>query len=265
MNSRPFGSTEVNVPVVGLGTWAVFDVPPARQAVADEVVAAAFDGGTRFVDSSPMYGRAEAVLGGALGDRRADAIVATKIWTRSEDEGRAQFRRQLDLYDGRVDVEQVHNLVTWQEHLDWMEKEKDGGRIDLLGATHYSPAAFDELETVMRSGRIQCIQIPYNPVERAVEQRVLPLAEELGLGVIVMRPLGQGSLMRRVPAQSELDALGVDSWPEALLRWCLSDERVHVVIPATSVPEHARANARAGERPFLGEDERRRIAELATA
>jgi aryl-alcohol dehydrogenase-like predicted oxidoreductase len=188
MESRPFGSTEVNVPVVGLGTWAVFDVPPARQSGADEVVAAAFDAGIRLVDSSPMYGRSEAVLGHALGDRRGEAIVATKIWTRSEAEGRAQFRHQLDFYGGHVDIEQVHNLVSWQEQLGWMEKEQDAGRIHLLGATHYSPAAFDELETVMQSGRIQCIQIPYNPVERAVERRILPLAQELGLGVIVMRP-----------------------------------------------------------------------------
>jgi aryl-alcohol dehydrogenase-like predicted oxidoreductase len=265
VNVRPFGATDLKVPVVGLGTWEVFDVPPDRQSVADEVVTAAFDEGARFVDSSPMYGRAEAVLGKALNGRRDDALVATKIWTHSQDEGRAQFERQLDFYDGRIDVEQVHNLAAWREHLDWMEEEKDAGRIHLLGATHYSSAAFDELEEVMSSRRIQCIQIPYNPFERAVEDRILPLAHELGLGVIVMRPLGQGSLVRNPPPRSELDALGIISWPEALLRWCISDERVHVAIPATSVPGHARANARAGAQPLFGDDERRRIAELATA
>jgi aryl-alcohol dehydrogenase-like predicted oxidoreductase len=265
MDARPFGSTGLNVPVIGLGTWQVFDVPPAQQSAVDEALAAAFEAGTRFVDSSPMYGRAEATLGTALGDRRDEAIVATKIWSRWADEGRAQFNRQLDFFSGKVEVEQVHNLVAWREHLPWMEGEQEAGRIHVLGATHYSPSAFGELEEVMRSGRIQCIQIPYNPVERAVEDRILPLAQDLDLGVIVMRPLGQGSLMRRSPAESELDALGVDSWAEALLRWCLSDERVHVAIPATSVPDHARANARAGEAPHLGDDERRRIAELATS
>jgi aryl-alcohol dehydrogenase-like predicted oxidoreductase len=265
VNVRPFGATDLKVPVVGLGTWQVFDVAPDQQAMADEVVAAAFDEGARFVDSSPMYGRAEAVLGKALSGRRDDALISTKIWTQSQEEGRAQFKRQLDFYDGRIDVEQVHNLAAWRDHLDWLEEEKDAGRIGLLGATHYSSAAFDELEQVMSSGRIQCIQIPYNPVDRAAEDRILPLAQELGLGVIVMRPLGEGSLLRNPPPQSELDALGVDSWPEALLRWCTSDERVHVAIPATSVPDHARANARAGAQPLLGENERRRIAELATA
>jgi aryl-alcohol dehydrogenase-like predicted oxidoreductase len=265
MDARPFGSTGLKVPVIGLGTWQVFDVPPTKQSIVDKVVAAAFEAGTRFVDSSPMYGRSEATLGAALGDRRDEAIVATKIWTRSTDEGRAQFDSQLDFFAGTVEVEQVHNLVAWREHLEWMERERDAGRIHILGATHYSPSAFGELEEVMRSGRIQCIQVPYNPAERAAEDRILPLAQDLGLGVIAMRPLGQGSLVRRSPSQSELDALGVDSWADALLRWCLSDESVFVAIPATSVPDHARANARAGDRPPLGEDERRRIAHLATA
>jgi diketogulonate reductase-like aldo/keto reductase len=265
MNVRPFGSTDIKVPVVGLGTWQTFDLPPACQSVADQVVAAAFVGGTRLVDSSPMYGRAEAVLGKALSGRRDYALVATKIWAHSQEEGRAQFERQLDFYDGRIDVEQVHNLAAWRDHLDWMEEEKDAGRIRLLGATHYSSAAFGDLEEVMSSGRIQCIQVPYNPTDRTVEDRILPLAHELGLGVIAMRPLGQGSLLRNPPPQSELNALGIDSWPEALLRWCLSDERVHVAIPASSVPDHARANARAGAQPLLSDDERRRVAELATA
>lgn len=265
MQVRRFGSTGTQIPVVGLGTWRVFDLAPDRQSMADQVVAAAFEEGGRLVDSSPMYGRAEAVLGNALRDRRPDAIVATKIWAGSEDEGRAQFGTQMGFYSGHVDIEQVHNLVAWREHLHWMEAERAAHRIGLLGATHYSPAAFDELEIVMRSGRIQCIQIPYNPAQRAAEDRILPLAHDLGLGVIVMRPLGEGSLLRATPALVELDALGVDSWPEALLRWCLSDERVHVVIPATSVPDHARANARAGKPALFDEDQRRRVAELATA
>jgi aryl-alcohol dehydrogenase-like predicted oxidoreductase len=263
METRAFGATGFDVPVVGLGTWQVFDIADSKQSVADDVVAAAFDSGSRLVDSSPMYGRAERVLGRALNGRRADAIVATKIWTPSVEEGRRQFDAQIGFYGGRVEIEQVHNLVAWNEHLAWMEAERDAGRIGILGATHYSASAFRELEEVMRSGRIGAIQIPYNPAERDVEQKVLPLAEELGLGVIVMRPLGGGSNVRRSPPVEEVRALGVDDWAQALLKWCLSDTRIHVAIPATSRPEHANLNSKAGSGPWFGPDERRRVEQLA--
>jgi aryl-alcohol dehydrogenase-like predicted oxidoreductase len=261
MEQRRLGR-DLFVPVVGLGTWQTFDLPDTRQAVADAVVDAALESGIRLFDSSPMYGRAEAVLGRALRDRRDEAVIATKIWTASVDEGRAQFERQLGFYEAKVEVEQVHNLVAWRDHLPWLAAARDSGLVTLLGATHYDPRAFDELATVMRSGRIDCIQVPYNPHERDVQRTILPLAEELGLGVIVMRPLGGGRLVRG-PDPARLQPLGVATWPEALLKWVLSDPRVTVAIPATASPAHVRENVAAGEPPWFGPDERAYVQQLA--
>jgi diketogulonate reductase-like aldo/keto reductase len=250
-------------PVVGLGTWNTFDTDAA---LARQVVAAALDAGIRLFDTSPMYRGAEAALGAALDDRREGTTVATKIWTPSVDEGREQYRRQVGWF-GRVEIEQVHNLVAWREHLGWLEPERDAGHIDRLGVTHYDPRAFGELAEALRTGRFDVLQLPYNPREREVEQELLPLAAELGIPVIVMRPLGEGALVRRAPSPEALAPLrefGVETWAQALLKWVLSDERVDVAIPATSRPERTAENARAGEPPWFGPQERALVAELAS-
>lgn len=267
MELRRFGQTALHVPVVGMGTWSTFDVS-GREAEANtrQVLDRAFAGGVRVVDSSPMYGAAEQVLGRGLRGRRADAVVATKVWTRSVDEGRQQIARALGYFEGRVDLYQVHNLVNWQGHLETLEAEQAAGRVSEIGATHYSAAAFDELETVMRSGRISFIQIPYNPIERDVERRILPAAADLGLGVIVMRPFGEGGLFTKTPSDEALTPLapfGVTTWAQALLKWCLSDLRCHVAIPATSKPARMTENTAAGLPPWFGPDERNYVARLA--
>jgi diketogulonate reductase-like aldo/keto reductase len=249
-------------PVVGLGTWNTFG---GNAELARQVVRSAFEAGARLVDSSPMYGEAEPSLVVALEGLRDQAIVATKIWSRSVAEGQAHFARQLEWF-GRVDVEQVHNLVSWEEHLPWLEVERDAGRIGRIGVTHYDHGAFGELERALRSKRFETVQVPLNPFERECEERILPLAMELGLAVIVMRPLGEGALLRRRPAVEELAPLrdfGITTWPQALLKWALSDERVDVVIPATTDPEHARENGVAGEPPWFGPEERRLVERLA--
>jgi diketogulonate reductase-like aldo/keto reductase len=225
-------------------------------------VAAAFESGTRVVDTSPMYGQAEARLGRAVASRRAEAFVASKVWTSAAAAGIAHFRRQQQWFGGRIDLLQVHNLVAWRDHLGWMERERDAGRVTVLGATHYDEGAFLELETVMRSGRIGAIQVPWNPRQRAAERRLLPLAADLGLGVLTMRPFGEGSLLRRA-FPSDLRDAGLSGWPEALLRWCLSEPRVHVALPATSSPAHATANAEAAARGPLDDDLRERVAAAA--
>jgi diketogulonate reductase-like aldo/keto reductase len=249
-------------PVVGLGTWRTFD---DDAALATEVVGAALDAGCRVVDSSPMYGGAEASLAAALEGRRDRAAVATKIWAADAEEARTQYRRQLAWY-GRVEVEQVHNLVGWRDHLPWLERERGEGRVGLLGVTHYDAAAFGELERALRTGRFQAVQLPLNPRERECERRLLPLAAELGIAVIVMEPLGSGALLGRAPDAADLEPLrphGVSTWAQALLKWALSDDRVDLVIPATKHPSRARENAEAGEPPWLGPEGRRYVEHLA--
>ncbi|HEX8855228.1 MAG TPA: aldo/keto reductase [Thermoleophilaceae bacterium] len=259
MERRRLGRGGPELPVVGLGTWRTFDLPPGREEIARSVFEAMYAEGSRMVDSSPMYGRAEDVLGETIAPHRDEVFVATKTWSPSQAGAEARFTQQLRFFGRHIELMQVHNLVAWRERLAWLERERDAGFVSLLGATHYSASAFSELEQVMRSGRIDAVQVPLNPLERESEQRILPLAEELGLGVIAMRPFGERSLPTG-PAPEEIQReLGVDTWAEALLRWALSDRRVTVAIPATADPAHARSNALAGDGPWLDHDQRRLV------
>jgi diketogulonate reductase-like aldo/keto reductase len=248
-------------PVVGLGTWRTFG---GDEDLAREVVGAALGAGCRVIDTSPMYGAAEPSLSAALQGRRDEAAVATKIWAASVVEGREQYRRQLDWF-GRIALEQVHNLLSWERHLHWLEEERDAGRVGQIGVTHYDPSAFGELGRALRTGRFDAVQLPYSPAERECERELLPLAAELGVAVVVMRPLGAGRLVARDPGPERLAplrAFGIETWAQALLKWTLSDERVDLAIPATTKPDRARENAAAGSPPWLGPEERRYVAAL---
>jgi aryl-alcohol dehydrogenase-like predicted oxidoreductase len=267
MERRSFGACPFDVPILGMGTWNTFNVRGARdEAHAATVVREAIDLGIDFFDSSPMYGEAERVLGAALATDRDRVRVATKVWTSSIPTGQGQIADAMRYFGGRVDLYQIHNLVNWREHLPILEELRQRGVVNAIGATHYQPSAFDELATVMKTGRIAAIQIPYNPKQREVEQTILPLAEELGLGVVVMRPFAEGALTRRTPGDEKLRplaAFGVRTWSQALLKWILSDRRCHVAIPATFNLDHLRLNAEGAAAPWFGPDERRYVAELA--
>jgi aryl-alcohol dehydrogenase-like predicted oxidoreductase len=254
--------------VVGLGTWRVFDARgEEHERRCHDVVHCALDHGMTLIDTSPMYGRAERVLAEALHGRREDALVATKLWTRDDAEARHQLEQALKWYGDRIELYQVHNLVAWPERLDLLEGAREAGKVKAIGATHYLPSAFDEMEAVMRSGRIDAVQVPYNPHERDVERRILPLAADHDIGVVVMRPFGEGGLLRRQwPSEHDLWPLagfGVRTWPQALLKWVLSDLRTTVAIPATSRPEHVTENAVAGAPPWFGPAERNLVERLA--
>ncbi|HKV59695.1 MAG TPA: aldo/keto reductase [Ktedonobacteraceae bacterium] len=267
MEHRTLGKTGLQVPVIGMGTWKTFDVKgEAASNNARAIVDTAIAAGANFFDSSPMYGEAERVLGATLQGRRAQVLLATKVWTPSGSEGRAQVQRALQYFGGYIDLYQIHNLVNWREHLAMLEQMRDAGQVRAIGATHYSSSAFAELAQIMQTGRITAIQIPYNPLEREVEHTILPLAADLGFGVVVMRPFAQAALMHRQPSAAELAPLhpfGVTNWGQALLKWILSDTRCHVAIPATSRRERMAENAAAGNPPWFGTEERALVARLA--
>jgi aryl-alcohol dehydrogenase-like predicted oxidoreductase len=264
MERRRLGDSGLEVPVVGFGTYRTFDVSDAGRI--RPVVDAALDGGATLFDSSPMYGQAERVLGEALDGRRDRALVATKVWTEDDGEAERQVERALGYYGDVIDIYQVHNLVAWEKRLARLEQLRDAGQVKAVGITDYRPPAFGDLMQIMRSGRVTCIQVPYNPRQREVEREVLPLAAELNIGVIVMRPLHVGALARTPPRedwQSRLAGFGITTWAQALLKWLLSDSRVTTVIPATRDPGHARDNIAAGDPPWFGPDERAYVAHLA--
>jgi len=178
---RRLGQSALTVPVIGMGTWRTFDTDEDRRPLVE----AAINSGIDLFDSSPMYGRAEATLSRAL-DRIRDRVqVATKIWTPSAEEGRAQADHALHLF-GWVDVYQVHNLVNVPAQLAPLERKRDEGKVRTVGATHYQESAFRDMAALMKTKRIDMIQIPYTPLRRSAEHELLPLAESLGLGVFVM-------------------------------------------------------------------------------
>jgi aryl-alcohol dehydrogenase-like predicted oxidoreductase len=198
-----------------------------------------------------MYGQSERVIGLTTAGCRERVQLATKVWCHGRAQGEAQIDNSFRLLKSSyIDVLQIHNLVDWRTHLGTLERLRDQGRIGLIGITHYSTSAYPTMLEIMRSGRIHTIQIPYNVRERSCEERMLPLAAELGIGVIVMEPLDKGRYvkgLRRQPDLSPLATFGICTWGQALLAWVLGDPRVSVAIPATSRAERIHENALAGE------------------
>jgi aryl-alcohol dehydrogenase-like predicted oxidoreductase len=257
MDRRRLGGTSIDVPVIGMGTWRTFDTDEDRRPLVD----VAIESGIDLFDSSPMYGRAETTVARTLQGIRERVIVATKIWTASAEEGQAQADHALRLF-GHVDVYQVHNLVNVPAQLAMLERLKGEGKVRAVGATHYQESAFRDLAALMRTNRLDMVQIPYNPLRRTAERQLLPLAESLGLGVLVMSSLQQGILDRK-PSLAQLHELGVATWAQAVLKWVASDPRVSTVLTATHRADHVRENALAGARPFFTPDQRALVIRIA--
>lgn len=251
---RPVPRTGEALPVVGLGTWQTFDVgdAAAERAPLAQVLQGLIAHGGRLVDSSPMYGRAEAVVGeiaAALGLQQA-LFYATKVWTTGRAEGVRQmetsFRR---MRVERMDLMQIHNLVDWQAHTATLKAWKEAGRIRYMGITHYHAGAHDELARLVRTGDYDFVQVNYSLGERAAETRLLPLARETGTAVIVNRPFVEGALLRRArgkPLPAWAAEIDCKSWAQVFLKWILGHPAVTCVIPGTGNPKHLDDNVGAG-------------------
>lgn len=270
MKTRTIPRTGERLPVIGLGSWRTFDVGTSRAERAPllEVTRRFFAAGGRVIDSSPMYGRAEQVIGDILtelGPVDPPPFLATKVWTRGKKQGIAEMERSMRrLRTARVDLMQVHNLLDWEIHLPVLREWKAEGRIRLLGITHYSHGAFADLERLVRTESLDFVQLPYNVADREAEKRLLPAARDTGTAVLVMRPFGEGALfhgVRREPLPDWATDAGCASWSELFLKFVLSHPAVTCAIPATSNPEHLAENVAAGSGPDLDETARRKLIE----
>ncbi len=269
MIRRPIPSTGELVPAVGLGSWQTFDVAANEVPMVQPVLTRFLALGGRVVDSSPMYGRAEAAIGQMLAVARAadraapTPFLATKVWTQGGRTGQAEMKRSIErLGAPRLDLMQIHNLLDWQTHLPTLRAWKAAGTFRYIGVTHYQHGAFDELERIIRRERVDFVQLPYSVSDRAAERRLLGAAADAGVAVLVMQPFDTGGLFDRVrgkPVPAIATELGCTSWAQLFLKWLLGHPAVTCPIPATSKLRHLEDNMGALRGPVPDDAQRAAI------
>jgi aryl-alcohol dehydrogenase-like predicted oxidoreductase len=270
MTRRPIPSNSEMLPVIGVGTSGTFDIGTARDARAQraEVLRVLFEASGSVIDTSPMYGRAEGVVGellGAAGSRKR-AFIATKVWTRGRDAGIRQMEDSARLLGAPViDLMQVHNLVDWRTQLKTLRQWKEEGRIRYIGITHYTSSALDDLGAVIAREPLDFVQFAYSIRGREAERRMLPLCAERGVATLINRPFEDGGIFRRVRGKA-LPAWAADfdcrTWGQFLLKFILAHPAVTCIIPGTSKPKHMADNAAAGTGRLPDAAARRKMIEL---
>jgi diketogulonate reductase-like aldo/keto reductase len=271
MLTRQIPSTGEAIPVIGLGTWRAFDVGADERVRRPlrEVLRLLLDAGGRIIDSSPMYGCAEAVTGDLLAELLGEPrpFLATKIWTTGRERGVEQMRRSAQLLRAEViDLMQIHNLVDWRTHLASLRRLKDEGHIRYIGITHYTTGAHPELARILASEpAIDFVQLGYSLATRAAETEVLPVVASHGVAVIANQPLERGDLFRRVrgrPLPDWVSDFDCASWAQLFLKYVLAEPTVTCVIPATGNPEHMKDDLAAGFGRLPDARQRQQIREL---
>jgi diketogulonate reductase-like aldo/keto reductase len=254
MLMRAIPSSGEKLPVIGLGSWSVFDVnlTPENRTRLSEVMSQFVKLGGKVIDSSPMYGRAEGVIGelAAVLHLRDSLFIATKVWTSGKEAGIAMMERSMERFrTKRIDLMQVHNLVDVENQIASLREWKTKGRIRYTGITHSQARGFNAVDGIMRTWKPDFVQINYSLMEPGAEQRILPLARELRMGVIINRPFGAGGLFQRVAGKPLPDwAAEFDcrSWAQFFLKWIIAHPAVTCAIPATNNPRHLEDNMQGG-------------------
>ena len=253
------------LPVIGLGTWQAFDVSSEGYSSLRNVIGKLQGAGGKLIDTSPMYGRAEEVVGNILGEKDSDLFLATKVWTRGKEEGisqmeasRSKLRREV------IDLIQIHNLVDWKTHLGTLREWQQEGKVRYVGITHYTASMHGQLEEIIRTESVDFAQFNYSITDLNAENRLLPAAAEHGVATLINRPFGEGALFAKVkgkalPAWSK--EWGIRSWAQFVLKFILSHPAVTCVIPGTGDPAHAADNMDAGTEPLPDASGRQKMAD----
>lgn len=269
MTTRKVPSSGEEIPVIGMGSSGTFDVgdDSASGDGLRGVLWSLVEGGGRVIDTSPMYGRAETVLGDLIDELGLGPRLwfATKVWTRGREAGAKQIDDSCDrLRTKRLDLLQIHNLLDWREHVPTLRALQAAGRVRYSGLTHYRADAHADLERVLGEEKFDWLQVNYSLAERQAEDRLLPFCRDRGVAVMVNRPFADGAMFAKVrgrPLPDWAEDIGCRSWGQFFLRFVVSHPAVTCVIPATSKPQHMIDNAAAGFAPLPNEQQRRRMAD----
>jgi diketogulonate reductase-like aldo/keto reductase len=268
MIERRIPATGEMIPLIGLGTWQSFDVSPSSDLnPLQQVISQMSNSGGKLIDSSPMYGRSEEIIGMLTENTETDHFFyATKVWTQGKEEGIRQMENSFRKFRRSViDLLQVHNLVDWKIHLKTLRQWKQEGRIRYIGITHYTDNMHNELAKIIKSEKIDFVQFNYSITDRNAEKVLLPTASDAGVATLINRPFGEGRLFNKVRGKefpSWTNEYEIKSWSEFFLKFIISHPAVTCVIPATSNPAHAKDNFNAGLDPLPDQSTRTRMIEL---
>ena len=270
MLKRVIPSSGEEMPVIGLGTSRVFDIEPSKNElnVREKILDIFYENGGRLIDTSPMYGMSEEIIGITAKKyiEKNRFFLATKVWTEGRENGMRQIEESFQkMRTDKISLIQVHNLLDWKTQIKTLRSLKDKGRIDYIGITHYKSNAFDEMIKIMKAEKVDFAQFNYSMGEREAEQKILPFCKDNGIATLINRPFMRGRLFREAQEKklpSWVTDYDIDSWGQFFLKYIISHDAVTNIIPATSKPKNMLDNARAGMGRMLDEKAKKRMFEV---